>query len=149
MDDETEMNALDIRLFFRQLFGSKLVDRLEDDLLTQRADFSARLNEKDILISELRAEKQELKGRVAELELVLIPLKHGPVISAGEKTFQTSLEPDPGSWQAIQRDWYRDQDRLAKEEINGVSGQQREELQQQIPGESVFAGADGGTASAS
>jgi hypothetical protein len=67
------MTGNGIRKFFRDLLGSRLVERLEEDLVRLRADFENRLQDKDILISNLREEKQQLTAKVALYELTIMP----------------------------------------------------------------------------
>jgi hypothetical protein len=62
-----------IRLFLRGLFGSRLVERLEEDLLRLRSDMEQRLQDKDVIIATLRAEKAELSGKIVVYENTLLP----------------------------------------------------------------------------
>jgi hypothetical protein len=61
-----------IRLFLRELFGSRLTERLEEDLLRQRQDFEARLQDKDQVIADLRVEKATLMGKIVLYERTLL-----------------------------------------------------------------------------
>lgn len=63
-----------IRIFLRELLGSRLVERLEEDLLRQRQDFEARLQDKDQVIADLRTEKATLLGKIIMYERTLLPL---------------------------------------------------------------------------
>lgn len=67
------MTGSEIRKFFRDLFGSRLVERLEEDLLHVRADFEARIKDKDETIATLREDVQQLKSKVAIYELAIMP----------------------------------------------------------------------------
>lgn len=67
------MTGESIRKFFRDLFGSKLVSRLEEDLLRLRQDFEERMRDKDVVIAELRQEKAVLWQKVTLLELSVMP----------------------------------------------------------------------------
>lgn len=65
--------ASKIRKFFRDLFGSRLVERLEIDLAMLREDYERRLQDKDLVIANLREEKQQLISKVAIYELTILP----------------------------------------------------------------------------
>jgi outer membrane protein TolC len=54
-----------VREFFRDLFGSKLIQRLEMDLLMARSDLQQLRQDKDEVIAELRSEKAQLMATVA------------------------------------------------------------------------------------
>ena len=66
-----------IRRFLRQVFGSRLTSHLEEELMVQRDDFGVRLREREVYIADLKHEIERLRSKVAEYELVLIPLKTG------------------------------------------------------------------------
>jgi outer membrane protein TolC len=61
--------AYRVREFFRDLFGSKLVSRLEVDLLMARSDLQQMRQDKDQVIAELRAEKAQLSATVFAYQL--------------------------------------------------------------------------------
>lgn len=61
--------AYRIREFFRDLFGSKLVSRLEVDLLMARADAQQLRQDKDAVIGDLRSEKAMLQAKIEMYEL--------------------------------------------------------------------------------
>lgn len=63
-----------IRKFFRELFGSRLVETLELELLRLREDFERRLQDKDQVIADLRAEKALMLGRMSIYENTIMPL---------------------------------------------------------------------------
>jgi hypothetical protein len=67
------MDGSSIRIFFRDLFGSRLVERLEEDLILMRQDFAARLQDKETVIATLREDKQQLLSKVALYELTIMP----------------------------------------------------------------------------
>ena len=62
-----------IRQFLRDLFGSRLVERLEEDLLRTRSDFESRLLDKDQIIADLRSERAVLLGKINVYEMTLMP----------------------------------------------------------------------------
>lgn len=65
--------ALKIRDFLDDLFYSKLVLQLENDLVRLRQDMEERLHDKDLTVSELRSEKAALQSKAALYELTLMP----------------------------------------------------------------------------
>lgn len=66
--------AKDIREFFTELFKPNLVEYLETDNLRIREDFEHRLQDKDIIIAELRAERTMLQVKITTYETTLMPL---------------------------------------------------------------------------
>lgn len=68
------MTGAEIRQFFRELLGSRLVSTLELDLLRLRSDYDLRLQELQLIISTLREEKAELSAKVLRYETALLPL---------------------------------------------------------------------------
>src|ERR1700690_3252884 len=62
-----------IRLFLRELLGSRLVSHLEVELLRLRNDMDERLFDKDRIITELRSEKAEMQSKLTSYELTLMP----------------------------------------------------------------------------
>ena len=62
-----------LRLFFRALFGSRLVEHLEVEMLRLRSDMEQRLQDKDRTIADLRTEKAELLGKIIIYEQTLLP----------------------------------------------------------------------------
>lgn len=76
-----------IRMFLRELLGSRLVERLEEDLLRQRQDFEARLQDKDQVVADLRTEKATLLGKIIMYERTLLPLASragSDIVNAGK-----------------------------------------------------------------
>jgi hypothetical protein len=67
------MNGNSIRQFFKDLFGSSLVARLEEDLLRLRADMDSRLQDRDDLIASLREEKAAADAKITRYECVIMP----------------------------------------------------------------------------
>jgi len=94
--------GLRLREFLRYLCGSRLSAHLELELAQLRQDFEARLRERDERAADQQAEIERLRAKVAEYELVLIPLSSG--IRLGPPSSPPSF-PDPiverSSWQAI------------------------------------------------
>ena len=109
-----------IRLFFRQLFGSRLIQRLEQDLLDVRADFEHRLNDKDDVIANLRSELQAARLKIETLETVIIPVI-SPVGNLFKpkpdtRTFEKLSGPEEGSWAWVQAEWAKKQAEEAQQE---------------------------------
>jgi hypothetical protein len=105
------MDGLSIRKFFRDLLGSRLIERLEIDLATQRIDFESRLNDKEYFIAILREENQQLKSKVALYELTIMPRAsvQGAEVIGYQKPTKPSFSkemfnspPPISSWQKIQ-----------------------------------------------
>ena len=113
MDDETL--GMKIRMWLRDLFGSRLNAHLEEELMRLRADFETRLQERDRLISDLREEKAQLTAKLDRYEMVIIPMTSGsllsprkPLVTLDEK--ETGTDSLVGHWQAIQRNHDREQE---------------------------------------
>lgn len=110
-----------IREFLRDLFGSRLVFRLEEDLLRLRIDFEERLQDKDRVIEILREEKAALLGKVTVYEMTLLPRssRAGADLVAAQKPTKPNFgidfsSPPPVSrWEQVQIDH---EERLRKEE---------------------------------
>lgn len=69
----TETWGARIRQFFRELFGSRLVEQLQEDLMRLRNDRDQQLHDKDQVILSLREEKQLMMSKLAAYELTLMP----------------------------------------------------------------------------
>jgi hypothetical protein len=98
-----------VRQFFRDLFGSRLVERLELDLVNLRNDFEQRLQDQALLIATLREEKQLLMSKTAVYEMTLMPhaSRAGAEVVAYQKPSKPSFSyaeiPSPKSrWQVVQ-----------------------------------------------
>lgn len=101
--------AIEIRQFFRHLFGSRMASHLETSLLQLRADYDFRLRDRDQYILDLKDDATRLRARVTELEMVLIPLISGGLLGgpsrrAAPPTFEPVIEPN--SWRAEQDRFY-------------------------------------------
>lgn len=106
--------GVQIRKFFSDLFGSKLAQRAEIELVQVRQDFETRLREKDLYAVDLKDEITRLRSKLAEYELVLIPLTSGGLF--GPKKTPSTLEPivEPSSWRAMQDAFYKEQEEAEK-----------------------------------
>jgi hypothetical protein len=62
-----------VRQFFHELFGSRLTDHLETELVKLRNDYEGRLNDKNVQIEALREEKAALTAKIALYEMTIMP----------------------------------------------------------------------------
>lgn len=117
-----------IRLFFRGLFGSRLAEHLEEELtllrdyemVTMRADFQARLQDKEQVIAELRSEKAALSGKISiyEVKLMTYSSKAGAEVAAQmnpqpkkKPSFAEFIAGQPKTrWQLEQEEWDKKMD---------------------------------------
>jgi hypothetical protein len=67
------MNGAQVREFFKQLLGSSLVARLEEDLLRLRSDMDVRLQDKDNTIAALRELMSAMEAKITRYECVIMP----------------------------------------------------------------------------
>lgn len=109
MAGESESLALRIRLFFRDLLGSRMTAHLGEELLRLRTDFEQRLQEKDLIVATLREEKNLLMSKVAMYEMTIMPhaSRVGAEVVAYQKPTKPSFSfldiPAPKSrWQVVQ-----------------------------------------------
>ena len=96
-----------IRGFWDDLFYSKLVDRLERDLLLLREDIQKVRQDKDATIAELRAEKSLLQAKVGMYELnINRRVGIDPTAKKAEKpSFANFISPPvKTSWQVEQEE---------------------------------------------
>ena len=114
-----------IRQFFRDLFGSRVSEHLELELLRLREDYEKRLQEKDTLIATLREEKSLLASKTTMYEMTLMPhaSRAGAEVVAYQKPVKPNFSfvdmPAPESrWQAVQREH---EAQLAKEAAEEIS----------------------------
>lgn len=116
--------AITIREFLRDLFGSRLaieiqktLDRERDAQLQLRQDYERRLQDRDSIVLDYKAEIALLKSKVAQYEMVLIPLssaagrQRNNILNSVDKPNFESLDSgsSSSSWQKEQEDWYKDQ----------------------------------------
>lgn len=118
--------AQKIRQFLRELFGSRLIVELELSAHALTEQYEARIQERDIVIADLRDQLAQVRAKIEMYELVLIPLSNsgGNVLNRRPAPV---LEPltEPVGWAAIQSKWERDQEAEALEEKqNGVRREQ-------------------------
>lgn len=112
MTEYTETLGARIRQFLRELFGSRLAERLELDLLNLRSDMERQLQGYEVLVATLREEKQQLMSKVATYELVILPhaSRSGAEVVAYSKPKKPSFSfvdttPVKSRWQQYQEDY--------------------------------------------
>jgi len=105
-----------IREFVRAVFGSRLASHMEEELLRVRNDYEVRVRDKELYIVDLKDEITRLRSKLAEYELVLIPLTSGGLF--GPKKPVSTLEPivEQNSWKAEQDRFYKEQAEEAEKE---------------------------------
>jgi hypothetical protein len=107
--------GLNIRQFFRSLFGSRVSEILETSILQLRQDTEQRIQEKNEVIASLREEKAQLVA-----ELTLYRLRAGlPTASQLSAKKQPSFlfdTPQKTSWQLAQEAHDAENARLDAEE---------------------------------
>jgi hypothetical protein len=99
--------ASNLREFWDDLFYSKLVHRLEQDLLLLRTDLQQLRQDKDQQIAELRAEKSMLNAKIGMYELnINRRVGIDPTAKRPEKPNFASFQAPPmeTSWQAEVRE---------------------------------------------
>jgi|HubBroStandDraft_1064217.scaffolds.fasta_scaffold25886_3 hypothetical protein len=105
-----------IRQFFRELFGSRLVERLEEDLMRLRQDFEDRTQEHKIIVASLREEKQMLLSKIATYEAVVMP--HASRVGAEVVAYQAPKKPafnfvdmprEKTRWEQYQDEYYKEE----------------------------------------
>jgi len=113
-----------IRMFFRQLLGSRMASHLEDEMVRLRGDYEVRLREREQYISDLKEEKQSLQRKVSEYELILIPLTSGNLLGApkGPRPVFEDVAPT-NSWKAEQDRFYKQQEEEAAQEAAKAQAQ--------------------------
>jgi hypothetical protein len=108
-----ETVAQKVRRFFRDLFGSRLVDALELRVLEVQQECERRVRDKDDLIFSLRSDLSALRAKMETYETILLPLASpaGNLFKPkpDPKTFERLSGPEPGSWAWVQSEWNRKQ----------------------------------------
>lgn len=97
--------GLEIRKFFRDLFGSRLNAHLEEELLRVRQDCEERIQEYVQQCAALRQEISQQAAKIEKYEMVLLPMVYGNLGGHKTPTFEPSIEPDPDSWASIRARW--------------------------------------------
>lgn len=123
MDEQS--SAVRVREWLREMFGSRLVQRLEYDLLDLRNDYEHRLNDRDDTIADLRSQLVGARAKLETFETILIPLTSpaGNLFKPRRDTatFEALSEPSPGSWPWVQAEWAKKMAEEEEREKNGIS----------------------------
>jgi hypothetical protein len=118
--------ASSVRDFFHDLFCSRLVCRLETDLLMARSDIQLLRNDKDQHIAELRAEKAQLLATVSMYQAeVNRRVGIDPTRKRAEKPSFASFTSPPTktSWQVqVEEHDARMEQELAEEAATAAKG---------------------------
>jgi hypothetical protein len=100
-----------IRLFFRDLFGSRVSEHLELELITLRQDYDHRLQDKDLTIATLREEKNLLMSKVTMYEMTIMPRSSriGAEVVAYQKPTKPNFSfvdvpPPKSKWEMVQEE---------------------------------------------
>lgn len=112
------MSGESIRKFFKELLGSALVLRLEEDLLRTRSDFEARMRYQDDIIANLREEKAVLSAKIILYENTLLPLSSragAELVKNTRPTKPTFPKFDFSDVPPIKTRWQLEQEKYAKE----------------------------------
>lgn len=117
------MTALSVRQFLHDLFGSRLNQRLEGDLIQLRNDFESRLQDKDEVIASLRVDIAALQAKIIIYENTILP--HVSRIGADVVQYnKPKLQPLKPSWSfaepPLKSSWQQEverNDRLIAEEL--------------------------------
>lgn len=118
--------AITIRQFLRDLFGSRLAARIDEELLRIRADYESRLRERDEIIAEQRSRIAHQQAKLDQWEMVIIPLTSpaANLLSPRRQPPPTQLLselPKASSWSEIRAKW--EQDQAAEEAQEKTNGQ--------------------------
>ena len=115
-----------IRLFFRELFGSRVAEHLVVEVIQLRQDYEQRLQDKDHLIAALREEKAILMAKVTTYEATIMPRssRAGAEIVAYTKpkpNFSFIDVPAPKSrWEMVQEEHEKQMAKEIEEEKNAA-----------------------------
>jgi hypothetical protein len=101
-----------IRRFLKELFGSRYLEHLENEIAILRQDHDRALHDRDILVAALREEKQHLMSKIAVYELSIMPRasRAGAEVVAYQKPSTPSkpkfdsfeMPPTKSRWQVVQ-----------------------------------------------
>lgn len=131
--------ASKIRQWLRDLFGSRLVEHLEEEKFRQQRVYEERLDERDREIARLQGEIARLTTKFDEYELdpsyFWWLAQRGRSTPTRSDSNSLSEVPAPKSWADIQREHYEREERELKESQNGVPDAGRnQELRVEVPG---------------
>jgi hypothetical protein len=111
-----------IRQFFREIFGSRLTQHLEEEILKLRNDHDRALHDRDVQIASQREEIARLNGKIVIYEHTV--MAHSSKMGAEVVAYQRPTPPKPkfdfvdmpptlSRWQQIQN---AHDDKITKEE---------------------------------
>jgi len=125
------MTGKDLRTFFRDLFGSRVSERLElelgtlrIDMGTLRNDYESRIADYRTQVADLKQEKLILENKITTLEISVFPTvskvgadivrraNGSPKPEFGGGSFDM---PEKSAWQAAQAEWEKQQEADEKE----------------------------------
>src|ERR1022692_3757998 len=118
------MTGKELRMFFRDLFGSRLSELLELELGNLRNDYESRITDMRTQIADLKQEKLILENKIMTLEISVFPAvsKVGadivrraqgtPKPEFGGESFDI---PEKSAWQSAQDEWQKQQEADEKE----------------------------------
>lgn len=110
-----------IRRFFRELFGSRIVEHLETEMIQLRQDFEQRVQDKDRELATLKEEKALLMSKITVYEMTIMPhsSRSGAEIVAYQKPKKPNFNfiesiPTKSRWQQFQDDYYKEEEAAEK-----------------------------------
>ena len=132
---DVESLGLSVRLFLRNLLGSRLSAHLEEELMRNRADYETRLQERDRTISDLREQCALLSAKIDRYELVIIPLS-SPIGQMMNRPAAPPLTPKVQVDNSLHAQWqeYRERGVQYEEDEDGIQDQGRPTQVEQVPG---------------
>jgi hypothetical protein len=112
-DEQTVVEPLGkrIRQFFRDLFGSRVSEHLEREIMQLRQDFERRLQDKEAVVASLREEKAMLMSKITMYEMTIMP--HSSRMGAEVTAYQKPTKPafsfvdmpkEKSRWEKVQDD---------------------------------------------
>lgn len=118
-----------VRQFFRELFGSRLTDHLETELVKLRNDYEGRIHDKNEQIAGLREEKAALQAKILMYEMTIMPhtSRAGAEIVAYQKPAkpnfsQVTIGPPKTRWEITQEEHNKKiKEELAEEQAAAAS----------------------------
>jgi len=128
--------AQTIRQFFRDLFGSRLVDTLELRILEIQQETERRIGDKDRMIDMLQSDLANLRVKMESYETIILPIV-SPVGNLFKpkpepRTLERLSGPEPGTWAFTQMKWNEQMaaEAEAEKERDGIPGQAGQEVRQ-------------------
>lgn len=109
--------AESIRVFFRELFGSRMLEHVLQENATISAAYEVRINDLKQHLVDLKIEKQILQAKVAQLEQVVLP--YASRAGADLTRLATPNEPRP-QFSGTFSDTPKTPWQIAQEEFNKI-----------------------------